>query len=272
MIKNLDAILAPIGISADDFKKQYEDTAEHEINVSEVEILKKTDLDTRMKNYANDEFTKKKSSILEIYNKEVFRDTFGMTIDKTEDAKSLAAKAKDKILADAKIAPNEKITELEKDKQTLVQQNQGWEKKFNELQSSAAQRERDGQLNNLIVQALPKVKTKIPLTDMALLFSNKFKPKMDENGLVTFHNEKGEVIKNATTLNPQSMDEVMKEFQTNYIETPEGGGGGGDGVKPPVAGSYDAFVKEMGTKGWVEGQKEFVDEMKLRIANKTLTI
>ena len=270
MIKNISEIESSLGLPAGEFKKMYEDKAEREIPLTDFEIVKKADLQDRMKNYANDEFKKKKDSILEIYNKEVFRDVFGMEIDKTEDSKSLAAKAREKILLDAKIEPSKKVQELESDLNKLRENSKGWETKHNELVSQMAKEKQQYQIEGTVSNALPKVKTKIPLQDMKVLFELKYKPALNESGQIVFHNDKGEVLKNASTLNPKTIDEVMAEFQTPYIETASGGSGGSDNPGQVKEGGYDAFAKEMESKGISVGSQAFNVEMRSRIAAKTL--
>jgi hypothetical protein len=78
-------------------------------------------------------------------------------------------------------------------------------------------------------------------------------------------------MKNPSTMSPLTIGEIMTEFQTSYIEKPDGGDGGGDGNGAGKPGSYEAFVKEMTGKNILEGSSAFAEEMTLRIKNKTLT-
>ena len=270
MIKNIAAIETSLGMESGSFKTLYEAPEEKEIDLTPYEIVKKADLETRMKNYSNEEFTKKKGAILEIYNKEVFRDVFGMTIDKTTDAKELAALAKAKILADAKITPDAKVTELQTDLEKMRANAAEWEKKHGDLANATAAEKKQFQIESTIVSEMPSVKTKIPVQDMKALFQMKYKPAYNDAGILVFHNDKGEVLKNQATLNPLTIKEVMAEFQTPYIEAASGGSGGGDNPAQGKEGSYDAFAKEMETKGIKVGSKDFTDEMRKRIAAKTL--
>ncbi len=270
MIKNLDQIEASLGLPAGEFKKLYDAPEEKDIDLTQVEIVKKTDLETRMKNFANDDFKTKKDAILEIYNKEVFRDVFGMTIDKTKAAKELAALAKQKILDDAKITPDAKVTELQNDLETMRKNAADWEKKHGDLANATAAEKKQFLMQSQILSEMPKVKTKIPVQDLQVLFELKYKPAYNDAGTLVFHNDKGEVIKNPSTLNPSTLKEVMGEFQTPYIEAAQGGTGGKDNPDQAKEGGYEAFEKEMEGKGVKVGSKDFNDEMRKRIAAKTL--
>ena len=269
MIENISEIEQQLGLPEGEFKKLYDSKDKAKIDLSAVEIVKKADLETRMTNYANEVFEKKKSAVLEIYNKTVFRDGFGLTIDKTADPKELAVLAKERILADAKITPDSKVQELQSDLEKLRKNSSEWETKHNELLATIATEKKQSQVNNTIVSALPE-KTKIPKEDLKLLFESKYKPVLSDDGKVLFHNEKGEVLKNPQTLNPMTIKEVMAEFQVPYVEGATGGSGGGDNPGAAKGGSYEAFEKEMAVKGFTPMSKEFIDEMKTRIANKTL--
>ncbi len=272
MIKNISEIETSLGLPAGEFKKLYDDAEEKVIDLAPYEIVKKTDLQERMKNYANEEFKTKKDAILEIYNKEVFRDVFSMTIDKTMPAKELAALAKAKVLADAKITPDAKVAELQTDLEKMRANAAEWERKHGDLANATAAEKKQFQMESLIVAELPKAKTKIPVQDLQALFILNHKPSYNDAGIMVFHNEKGEVIKNPATLNPATLKEVMIEFQTPYIDGAAGGTGGVDNPGAAKEGSFDAFIKEMEAKGIKMGSSEFTKEQVSRLRSKPPTL
>ena len=265
MIENIAEIETALGIPAGQFKTMYEDAEAKNVDLTPFEIVKKTDLATRIDNIK----AETRTAAVEIAVKEARTkhalDFTGKTMDNLFEA------FKTKVIADAKIEPNKKVVELEADLTKMRTNASDWEKKYGDLSTSTAAEKRQFQIESTISSKMPKVKTKIPVQDMSIIFKAKYKPVMDEHGTILFHNEKGEVIKNTSTLSPSTIDEIMTEFQTIYIEKPDGGDGGGDGSGAGKPGSYEAFKKEMASKEIVEGSQKFSEEMKIRIKNKTLT-
>lgn len=264
MIKNLDEVLGPLGIKAEDFKKQYEAPEEHEIPVKDYVIEKKADQEAKIENIKKVERVAAVEIAVKDARTKLGLDFTGKTIDNLVDAFGK------KVLADAKIEPDKKVAELTGDLEKLRTANKDWETKYTGLESTFKQKEKESAVNTAVLSSMPKVKTKIPVADMAIIFNTRFKPALNDEGKIVFHNEKGEVLKNTKTLNPQTIDEVMLEFQTPFIDGPPGGGGGGDGTGQAKPGTMEAFTKEMEAKGIKIGTTAFNDEMKAAIKAKTL--
>lgn len=264
MIKNLKEILEPLGMKEEDFKAQYEATEEHEIPVKDYVIEKKADQEAKIENIKKIERTAAVEIAVKEARTKLNLDFTGKTIDNLVDAFGK------KVLADAKIAPDAKVVELTGDLEKLRTANKTWEDKYTGLENTFKQKEKESTVNSTVLTSMPKVKTKIPVADMAIIFNTKYKPLLNDEGKLVFHNEKGEVLKNEKTLNPKTIDEVMLEFQDPYIEKVPGGGGGGDGTGQAKPGTIEAFNKEMEAKGIKIGTTAYNDEMKSAIAAKTL--
>lgn len=273
MIKNLPEIETALGLKAGELKTFMDATEEKVVDISglaivpkaDFEVIKKSDFTMRLDNAktaANDTLIKDAKTKYSL-------DFPGKTMD------DFAVALKKKAVEEAGINPDKKVADLEKDLSTVRGNLTAAEDKYKQLETTVKQKDTVFKIESTINSHLPKVKTKIPVQDMGVLFKTKFAPAVSEDhgGAIVFHNDKGEILKNPTTMSPKSIEEVMADFQTPYIDTPEGGGGGKDNPKGNAGpGTYDGFVKEMSEKKIEEGTTAFVDEMSARIKAKTLTV
>ena len=249
MIENIGEIETALGLPAGDFKKLYEDAEAKKIDLTPFEIVKKTDLETRINNIKSETSTSALEIAIKNARTKYALDFTGKNIDNFAEA--LTKKA----IADAKIEPNTKVAELQTDLDKMRANAAEWEKKHGDLASATAAEKKQFQIESMVVAELPKVKTKIPIQDLKALFELKYKPAYNDAGVIVFHNDKGEVIKNTATLNTASLKEVMAEFQTPYIEAATGGSGGDDAPGQGKEGTFEAFQKEMEAAGTKTGRK-----------------
>lgn len=268
MIKNIATIETALGLKPGEFDIFYKAPEEKEIDLTNIAIVPKSDYEVMSKADFAARLENQKTSAQEIMIKEARTkfnlDFTGKTIDKFAEA------LKKKAIEEAGVTPDKKVLELTKDLETVRGNLTEYENKYKNLETTVKQKETAFTIDSTINAALPKVKTKIPVQDLGVLFKTKYKPAVNDSGALVFHNDKGEVLKNTTTMNPLSVSEVMNDFQTPYIETPAGGDGGGDNHGQAKPGTYDAFVKEMEKENKLEGTQGFVNEMKKRMADKTL--
>lgn len=266
MIKNLDTIAAALGTTAEDFKKMYDDKEEKEIDISGLEIVKKDDLATRI---ANERKAAATASI-EVTIKEA-RTKYGLDFT-GKNIDSFAEAFKAKTLEEAKIAPDKKVAEVQKDFEAMKGNFEKVSGELAQVKQTFQEKENNFKIESTILGKLPKTNTIIPTEEIALIFKSKFNPKLDDKGSIVFHDSNGEVLKNKTTLSPLTMDEIVTEFQTPYIKPATGGGGGVDTPGQAKAGSFEAFNEEMEKAGNSTGSTKYNEEMKKRLADKTLVI
>lgn len=264
MIKNLSDIEKALGLAPGAMDTAFKSTTEDVIDITGLEIVKKDDYATRVKNLKEEAGT----AAVEIAVKKVRTDlglTFeGKTMDKLLDA------YKTKVVADAGLNPDKRVTELEKDLGTMKTNFETATKKLGEVESTFKQKENTRTIRDAIISEIP-ANTIIPKEDVLNIFFSKNKVELAETGGIVF--KKGdEVLKNDKTLDPLTVKEVMTEFITPYVKAPEGGGGGGDNPAQGKPGSYEAFAKDMEKQNITEGSVKFNEEMQSRIKAGTLKV
>lgn len=264
-IKNLADIEKKLGLNPGEFKTFYEDAAEKEVDISGLEIVKKTDLELRMTNIREEAKTAGLEVAVKNAREKLGLDFTGKTIDNLVDAYGK------KVLADAKIDPDKKVIELTTDLDALRKNNEAIVKERDELKTTFKQKEDSYKVQSTILGKLPKTNTIIAPEEMAVLFNTKYSPKLGDNGALLFHDSTGAVMKNPTTLNPMTIDEIVPEFQTPYMKPASGGGGGGDNAGAK-GGTWEAFDKEMETAGISVNSEKYNQEMQKRIKEKTLVV
>ena len=232
----------------------------------------KADHDTLIENIKKDEYKKGRKEGVEIEWKETKR-KLGLEIDGKNGDEIIDAYRK-KVLEDAKIEPNKKITELNDTVGQLRINLKKAEDERDEVKNSFTQKEKQIKINSSIFTAIPDkaVNEKIKRSDVVAMFTgNGYSVDIqEEKEVVTFN---GEVLKNDKTLEPLKLSDVMNQFVTDKgLIVNSGGTGGKDFTQQASAGTIEAFEKEMKEKDILPGSKAFADEMGERIKNKTLKI
>lgn len=278
MIKNLDAIGESLGMKAGEFQTFIDSNDEVEVKLGDIEIVKKTDLATRIANIEKAKYDEGKTAQNEIYNKE-FAKAFGLDLSGEQAKKSsidyFKTAIQTKILADAKIEPDKKINELNGDLEKLRLSNDDWQKKYSGLENNIKVEKNQGKITSTIHANLPSVKnpeikTLISIEDMGLIFRNKFNPSMNDDGVIVYHDAAGNVLKDKNQ-SPITIEGLMPDFQIPYISTPTGTGARGKtGTGANTATSFEAFNKEMEEKQIKIGASEYNQIMKERVSAKTL--
>lgn len=264
MIKNIPEIETALGLKAGDFKAAYEAAEEKVIDITGLEIVSKTDYATRIKNLKEEAGTAAVEIAVKKARTELGVDFEGKTME------NLLLAHKTKVIAEANLNPDKRVTDLEKDLvkmrgnfETEKTKREGIENEFKQKENMRAVRE-------AVISEIP-ANTIIPKDDVVNIFFSKNKAELDDAGKIVF--KKGdEVLKNQTTLNPLSVKEVMTEFITPYVKPAVGGDGGGDNPGQPKAGTLQHFVEEMQKAGFNEGGSKFNEEMGKRIKEGTLKI
>ena len=264
MIKNLADIEKALSLPTGALDEAIKSTEEKVIDISNLEILKREDYESRIKNI------KEETSIaaVEIAVKKA-RAEKGLAFE-GKTIENLLEAQKSKVIAEANLNPDKKVSELEKDLSTMRMNFENANKKLIEVENEFKQKENFRTIKDTIISEIP-ANTIIPKEDVINIFFSKNKAELSENGSVIF--KRGEdVLKNQITLNPLTVKEVMKEFITPYIAPPTGGGGGTDNPGQNKPGTYEAFAKDMEKLNIMEGSIKFNEEMSKRIKEKTLVI
>jgi hypothetical protein len=242
------------------------------ISNDKIMLFTSDDYNTRIENLKKDEYKKGRKEGVEIEWKETKR-KLGIEIEGKNGDEILDA-FRLKVLADAKVEPNQKIKDLEADKIKLQQNLTKLETEKTELSNQFAQKEKEGKINSLIFSSIPEKAVSETLTrnDIASVFKgNGYQVDIvDEKEVVKAN---GEILKHGTTLEPLKLSDVMSKFVTEkgFLKQ-DGGRGEGDKTKDGTPGTLEAFEKEMKEKNITMGSEAYAKEMGERIKNKTLKI
>ncbi len=230
------------------------------------------DYNTRIENLKKDEYKKGRKEGVEIEWKETKR-KLGIEIEGKNGDEILDA-FRQKVLTDAKIEPNKKITEQDEMIKQLRANLAKEESEKNELKKSFSQKEKENTINSMIFTAIPEkaISETMTRSDVAVLFKgNGYQLDLEEGKEVVKFN--GEVLKHTTTLEPLKLSDVMSDFVTKKgLIKSEGGRGAGDDVSKGTPGTLEAFDEEMKAKNILENSPEYVREMNIRIKDKTLKV
>jgi hypothetical protein len=169
--------------------------------------------------------------------KELSLDFQGKTI------KGLVEAASKKAVADAKIEPNEKVTQLTKELETVRATAKDFETKYQTKEQEVESIKTIGDIH----KALPVVEGYTPEEVLALAKVNGYEFKKENGEVVPYLN--GQPVKDKLAQNRKA-DEVAKEFLlakklpvAGEIGTPPAHGRGGGNDKPPAAYSKLSDVK-----------------------------
>ena len=276
MIKNLAAIESAIGLSAGDFDKLYKDPAEKEIDMSgifigkkdEYEVIPKADYTTRITNIKQEGITQGFTQGEEV-TKKALKKAFGIDVAgaKKMEPDEFAAAAREKIIKDANLPPDEKIRQFEIDKAELVKRAEKAEQRATGLESDYKKKEKQQKISNVIFGALPKDLI-IERDEAAELTIKRAKAAGisfdidDTTGAVVF--KKGDEVMKDANRNYEKPDVVLKDYFAPYVKQTSGGGGGGDDPGKRKSSTMEAFMKEMADAGKnsIESSAEMARRMK----------
>lgn len=240
MIKEgiLKQVAKRAGIDESQFLTAIKAEGEQDITLEgEGEFITNEDLETIKVNSGKSNYEDGKKAGEEILIKSV-KKLAGVEFEgKTPE--NLFGALKTKFEADAKVEPNTKIQELEKDKKALQEQLE---------EKDGIIKNKESEIDNLFVQS--NVKAKLPeklengmtRDDLFILYSAKRKFKRNENGLELVDSKTNEVVKDKK-LNPLSVEKDIEEFLQPYGKIPEPGRKGGD--NPPRGNNDVESMKKM---------------------------
>lgn len=254
-----------------DVPKEVLDKETYEIKKDDVVIFNKPDFDIRLKNESDSAYIRGKIAGEEMNTKQL-RDKFGIEID-GKDLDKISDAIKTKILKDANIEPDKALKERDSIIEQLRANMAKIEAEKTAITNQFTEKEKKMRLDSLLFSAIPDkaVSDSLSKNDIGALFrSNGFDITEQDGKVVALKN--GEVVKNATTLEPLAFNEVVTKFVTDKKLIVIDGRGAGDGTTKDTPGSIEAFEKEMEAKGLKYGTPEYYSEMNERIKNKTLKL
>lgn len=242
-------------ISDETLKEAVEKGAEIKIE-SDVVIREKAEDETFQANLR----TEAKTAGIEIAVKDARTklglDFQGKTIDNLIEA------VKTKTLEDAKIEPEEKLKNAQKDIETLKVTIQTLTSEKQQIETQFGTFKKEGAINQKIQSLLPE-NLAIPKDDILLIMKNKMSFDLDDAGRVVVKNSAGEIVKNPTTLDPiDPKDEISKFFTDNkmYLKGNDGGAGGGDSGGGSGKMTTEAFIALKAKEGINHTDPKFIEE------------
>jgi len=271
LIKKLADTLKVTNLEA--FEKALgEDTATFELPT--VTVLDESGLTTLKDNLGKEKYKEGKEAGEEMTIK-WFKNKHGLEFEgkTTENLNEALTK---KFEVDFKKPSNEKIQELEADKQKLVSnfetEKQSWESKFNELNSKLFNTNVDYKLKSIFPD---KLDNGLDKNMLSTLFKAEYEITLDDEGKEIVKRN-GQVVKDTTTTAPLPVDLVVTNWMNEKgFKKPDGRGDGDSGGSPNgYAGvkSMADFGKYLEKKNIKMGTAEAASELaKVKEANKDFT-
>lgn len=172
-----------------------------------------------------------------------------------------------KALTDAKIEPNKKIEEKEKDILTLQETIKNISKEKEDVLSQFTTYKKTETIKSTLSSIIPD-NALLPKEDMMMLLGTKIKVDVDDNGRVYGIGADGQPIKNTTTLEPLPIKDIVTTFfneNPQYLKGAGGGASGEDSKDKDGVQTVDKFIEEMATLGHAPNGIEFNKIMQERI-------
>lgn len=272
---NINGVL--FDIKNEDFSQAGE-KGELVINSDNHVIKTKTDYDKYIENVTGERYKAGKEKAEKDAVNSVLNELGIELTDEKKTVKNLVSVYGEKIKSDAKIEPNKKIQELEQRANDAINLSKQWEAKYNDVNSQLNGTLKSYKIDELIMSSFPKtesgenIKTKIPVSDIVLLFKNKYKVDYDDSGKEYVEHE-GTKLTNKENLDNLLVKDVLNEFTKGYIDlNSAGGSGSGDNTGSGKPGTLDAFNKEMEGKQIRLSSPDYNREMQKRIKDGTLKV
>jgi len=185
-----------------------------------------------------------------------------------KNMENLLESYKEKVLKEASIEPNEKISKLESQlgefKTKLEERNNA----FTELETNYKREGQERSINNKLLNSIPE-NTTLSADDILVLFKSKYEVDLNDGSMV--FKKDGKELKDEN-LNPLGLDSIMNEFVQPYAKKAEGGSGKGTETGNFKAGSIEAFDKRMADQGHKIGSEAYMSQMSKEMSDGTLKV
>lgn len=270
MIENIEQIESGLGLTAGTLKDAIALDENVKIEVPKGKIYDDTTHVIRSnedhETYIGNIKEESKIAGLEIAIKGVRNDLNLEFEGKTMD--NLIAAHSKKVLSDASIEPDNKITDLNSDLEVLRGKNISLQTQYDDMVSQTAIKDNQRKVDTNIYSAIPENLT-LPKDDIMLLFKAKHDV-VEEDGKIVVK-ENGSVMKNDLR-DTISVNDVMTKFSEQYVKAVEGGTGQGDTNGQSKGGSLEAFAARMEKQGVPQGSEEFSIAMNKEMEAGTLVV
>lgn len=172
-----------------------------------------------------------------------------------------------KALTDAKVEPNKKLEEKEKDILTLQNTIKEEQRKREEIENGFKTYKKNETIKTTLSSVIPD-NVILPKEDIMTLLSTKIKVDVDETGRVYGIGADGQPIKNTTTLEPLPIKDIIGNFfseNPQYLKGVSGGAGGTDSKDADGIQTVEKFIEEMQGLGHAPNSEQFNKIMNERI-------
>jgi hypothetical protein len=262
-IENLSVIEQTLQLPEGTLQKAIESTEVVKVELQDLEVFKKEDYTARIENLKNQFQQQGKDFLIKEAKQKYNLEFEGKSID------TFAEKLRLKALEEAKVEPNTKVQELQNDLEKLRKNLEEKDNLIIQKESEFKQKESKRLIKDTLLSKI-NVETSIPKDDILTILQSKFEVELENDNLIFKQN--GEVLKNNTTLNPKTIDEIYAEFLPSYAKQPSGGKGEKNETGHKKANSLEMFNEEMQNKNIAVNSEAYNKEMMQRLSNKTLTI
>jgi len=260
-IENIGEIEQSLGIETGKLAEMISAEETHKVDLSGFVIKPKSDYDALITNIKKESGTAAVEIAVKSAREEMGLEFQGKTME------NLLGSYKSKVEADAKIEPNQKYDTLKSDFDKRGDLIEEWEGKYKGLKTDMSRKENERVISNTLLKEIPD-NISIPKEDILAIAKARNQFNIGEDGFEIIGKD-GKPMKNEANMNLTTAEEFMKEFIKPYLKEVQGGGGGKDkNGKVIVAGSFEAFEKEMADKGVTP--VEFNAELQKRITDGTL--
>lgn len=239
-----------VEIKDEDLAKAIEEKKESiDLTIEDVIIRSTTDEATFKEN------TEKAAQVvgMEIGRKNLLKG-FGIEVDGAhkEESKSIEAFTShitSKVaseLENAKIAPDKKVEELQKDKDQLILNNTSLQEQFDNFKKDSVVKDQNQKRINTLSGLIPE-NTLNTREDTLTIMSVKLNTGFSEEGIMFGIGEDGKPMKNTKTMEFLSMKEVVSNFfddNQSLLKGSSGGANGGDSSGGDNKQTFEEFVEE----------------------------
>lgn len=242
-------------------------SSEEEVEVSIPELVIRTPEEDELR--SNNLKSESRTVGMEMAVKKVRTD---MALEFTgKTVENLAEAVRLKTIEDSKIEPDKKILGLEKDKSELQKNLTTMGEELENQKNLFVQEKNTRRIDEQILEAIDK-DTTIPKANILTLYKAEHATALNDKGLVE-SSKNGDVLKDATTLNPKTLSEVMVDYLAPYLKKATGGAGEHDDVQNKgKAGTMEAFIENQEKLGNKPGTEKFNLEMGKALEAKTLKV
>lgn len=270
MLKNPETIEEALHLEAGTLSEAIKAEDEIEIAIPELVINKKEDHETLLDNLGKEKY-EEGAEVAEKRAVRSYLESNNLTLDKAKNIPNLIGLITENNKNQFTKEPNERITELEGEKEELQGKISEWEGKYNGLIKQNEQSANQAKIDGVILSEIPGENLLIPKEKILHLFKLDYNVEYNDKGEIHIKGKDGKIIKDSIK-NPKTVKDVMADFIPQYIKPNTGGEGNGDQSGTAGEGTYDAFVKEMEDKDIKTGSIQFNTEMNKRIKAGTLKV